>query len=135
MKENEQSLINQLENIDNCIVDECQENLYFVADDNDKAAVRIRNASFLLLNNAMRIVRHQSSIIKTLAAELTLERTKDLMTEMCQILYERDNFLNKENKIRKLMAEKFALNAPELLKNPPSSDIEYQKNKIILQDF
>jgi len=131
MQQDNLILIKQIEFINECIDEECQENLYYTPRANSLIAERIRNASLMLLNNAMRLLRNQSPIIKS-AKPLTIADTKDLMLKMYQIMLSADFLVTKENIIRKMMQNDYTLNPLELLQSNPSFYTEELKNLKLL---
>ena len=120
-------LIKQIEFINECISDECRENLFYTPRVNSLISERIRNAALMLLNNAMRLLRNQSPIIKS-EKTLTLTQTKDLMFKIYQIMLTADFLITKENKIRNIMQNEYALNPSELLQPNPSFAQDELKN-------
>ena len=132
MKQNNWKFIQQLEFIDNCIKDECEGYLFYRPKSNSDIFDRIRNASNMLLNNALRMMRNQQPIIKSCPQALTLEQTKDLMFKIYKNIMAPEFPVIIENKIKKMMATEFLLNPDELLKNTPSIETEYVKNLAIL---
>lgn len=111
--------IEQIEMIKEYIEDECQEYIFYTPGANRRIYERIKNASDILLNNAMRILRNQTPIITTQQKTLNLENTKKLMFKMYKVLMTSDFPIIKENKIRKIMQEEFHLNSNELLLTYP----------------
>lgn len=132
MRQDNLCLIRQIELINDYILEECQENLFYAPRSNSCVFERIRNASMMLLNNATRLLRNQSPLIKSKAAPLTLEKTKELMFKMYKIIMISDFPIIKENKIKKVMENEFAVNPNELLLENPSDEIEEKKVHIIL---
>ena len=124
-------LIKQIEFINECISDECQENMFYTPRANGLISERIRNASLLLLNNAMRLIRNQSPIIKS-EKPLTLTQTKDLMFKIYQIMLSADFLITKENKIRSIMQNDYTLNPNDLLQPNPSFYTEELKTLYLL---
>lgn len=131
MQQDNLILIKQIEFINECIDEECQENLYYTPRANSLIAERIRNGSLLLLNNAMRLLRNQTPIIKS-AKPFTIIDTKDLMLKMYQIMLSADFLVIKENKIRRIMQNDYTLNPSELLQPNPSFYTEEFKNLKLL---
>ena len=131
MQQNNLILIKQIEFINECIDEECQEDLYYTPRANSLIAERIRNASLLLLNNAMRLLRNQTPIIKS-AKPFTIIDTKDLMLKIYQIMLSADFLVIKENKIRNIMQNDYVLNPSELLQPNPSFYTEEQKTLKLL---
>ena len=131
MQQNNLILIKQIEFINECIDEECQEDLYYTPRANSLIAERIRNASLLLINNAMRLLRNQSPIIKS-KTPFTVANTKDLMLKIYQIMLSADFLVIKENKIRKIMQNDYTLNPDELLQQNPSFYTEEFKNLKLL---
>lgn len=119
MIKNALKTIEQIEMINEYIEDECQEYLFYTPGANRRIFERIKNASDMLLNNAMRVLRNQSPIIATKQSNLNLENTKNLMFKMYQELKTSDFPIIKENKIRKMMQDEFQLNPNELLLTYP----------------
>jgi len=107
--------IEQLEMLNEYIEDECQEYLFYTPGANRRTFERIKNASDKLLNNAMRIIRNQSPIIKAEQGNFNLESTKNLMFKMYKELMTSDFPIIKENKIRDIMQKEFYLKPDELL--------------------
>ena len=132
MQHNNLILIKQIEFINDCINEECQENLFYTPKANRLTSERIRNASLLLLNNAMRILRNQTPMIKAEKQPLTIQKTKDLMLKIYQIMLSLDFPIIKENKIRKIMQNEFDLNPNDLLQPNPSFAQEELKNLKLL---
>ena len=133
MKTNNWTLIEQIEFIKESIEDECQEYLYYQPHSNKCIYERIKNASTSLLYNALRIFRNQTPLIKTQTkTPLTIERTKDLMFKIYQTLLTTDFPVHKENRIRTIMHNEFALDPEELLQLNPTMEQEYFKNLAIL---
>ena len=131
MPQNNLILIKQIEYINECISDACQENLFYTPRANRLISERIRNASLMLLNNAMRLIRNQSPIIKS-EKPLSLTQTKDLMFKMYQIMLSVEFLITKENKIRNIMQNEYALNPDDLLQPNPSFTQDELKNLRIL---
>lgn len=126
------NLIEQIELINDYIDEECQEYLYYLPQSNRCVFERIRNASMMLLNNAMRLLRNQTPIIKSATKPLTIERTKELMLKIYQTMIISEFPIIKENKIKKLMKEEFAVNPEELLRVNPPANKEEERIKILL---
>jgi len=127
MKEDKLIIIKQIELINDYINDECQEHLFYLPRSNSMVFERIRNASFTLLNNAMRILRNQKPIIKQSEGILTLEKTRELMLKMYKILLTEDFPIKKENKIRTLIKDEFNINPTDILVSNPNDDQEEKK--------
>ena len=119
MIQNTLKTIEQLEMLNECIEDECQEYLFYTPGANRRIYERIKNASDMLLNNAMRLVRAQSPIIKPKQGELSLESTRNLMFKIYKELMSSDFPIIRENRIKKIMQEEFYLNPDELLLTYP----------------
>ena len=132
MRQDNLCLIRQIELINDYIDEECQENLFYTPRGNSRVFEHIRNASLILLNNAMRLIRNQTPMIKSKVEPLTLQRTKELMFRMYQITQLTDFPIIKENKIKKLMEDEYTINADELLKDNPSNDAEEIKIRLLL---
>lgn len=132
MRQDNLCLIKQIELINDCILEECQENLFYAPKSNSDVFERIRNASLILLNNAMRLLRNQSPLIKSETMPLTLEETKELMLKMYKIVMVSDFPIIKENKIKKIMENEFKLNSSELLSSNPSDETEEKRVRILL---
>ena len=131
MPQNNLILIKQIEFINDCIDEECQEDLYYTPRANSLIAERIRNASLMLLNNAMRLLRNQTPIIKS-KTPFTIADTKDLMLKMYQIMLSADFLVIKENRIKNIMQDDYTLNPAELLQPNPSFYTEEFKNLKLL---
>jgi len=112
-------IIEQIEMLNESIEDECQEYLFYTPGANRRIYERIKNASDMLLNNAMRLVRAQSPIIKPKQGELSLESTRNLMFKIYKELMSSDFPIIRENRIKKIMQEEFYLNPDELLLTYP----------------
>ncbi len=125
-------LIKQIELIDEYITDECQEYLYYLPKNNIHIFERIKNASTILVNNAARILRNQTPLIKTKNNSLTLEQIRDLMMKMYKIILTNDCPVIKEDKIKKIIEDEFFIKASDLLQQNPSRETEYIKNRLLL---
>lgn len=129
---NQWSIIEQINYLQESIEDECQEYLYYMPHANRCIYERIRNASIFLLNNALRIFRNQTPIIKTKKAFLSIEGTKDLMLKIYQTILTTDFPIQKENQIKAIMQKEFLLNPDDLLRNTQTTEQEYCKNLSLL---
>ncbi|MBR1374424.1 hypothetical protein IJ556_08265 [bacterium] len=130
MKGNNWDLIKQLELINSYIQDECSEYVFYKPKSNMRIFCRIKNASDILFNNALRLIRNQYPIIKS--SSLTLVQTQQLMFQMYKLLLANDFPAVIEDKIKKLMQNDFALNPDELLKDYPSANEAYIQNYRLL---
>lgn len=129
---NKWSQIEQIKYLQESIEDECQEYLYYMPHANRCIYERINNASTMLLHNVLRIFRNQTPLIKTKKSPLSVERTKELMFQIYQIMMTTDFPIQKENNIKNIMREEFLLNPDDLLQNNPTTEQAYHKNLCIL---
>lgn len=132
MQKDKWQIIEQIEFIQESIEDECQEYLYYWPHANKCIYERIKNASFSLLNNALRIFRNQTPLIKTKSRPLTIERTRDLLFKIYQTILTSDFPIKKEERIKKIMYSEFSLIPEDILKLTPTTEHEYFKNVAIL---
>ena len=78
----EKKIIEEITNIRDNIIEECQKELYDDYEYNSLVYQKIFNASNMLFNNALRINREQSSLIKCLNEDITLKTTKNILQKI-----------------------------------------------------
>jgi len=132
MKPNSLNQIKQMELIKDYITEECQEYIYYKPASCSRTFQKIKNATFIIFNNAMRILRNQTPIIKTKKDVLTIEQSKNLMFKIYQIVSTTDFPVKKEEKIKEVMEKEFFINSTDLLKTMPPEEEEYRRVKAIL---
>lgn len=133
MQNNNLNLIKQIELIHEYISDECQEYIYYVPKGSNNVSQKIINASSTLVNNAMRILRNQKPLLYDENAKpLTLEQIKNMMFKIYQVVLTAKIPVKKENILRKILKEDFAINPDNLLQPNPSMEREEYKIAMLL---
>ncbi|MBO5037971.1 MAG: hypothetical protein J6C85_00735 [Alphaproteobacteria bacterium] len=126
--------INIIKQLNTCISDICEENIYDTQNLYHKTYEKIKNASDTLLNNAMRLSRGQQGLIKTSDKALTLTDIKALMTNIYQTMASVDFLKNKEKEIRTCILE-YHINPEDILVAMPSNKIQYLNAKTLLDNL
>lgn len=126
--------INIIKQLNTCISDICEENIYDTQNFYHKTYEKIKNASDTLLNNAMRLSRGQQGLIKTSDKALTLADIKTLMTNIYQTMASVDFLKNKEKEIRAYILE-YHINLEDILVAMPSDKIQYLNAKTLLDNL
>ena len=130
------TIIKQIELLDEYITDECSEYLYYQPRYNSKIYEKIKNASTLLVNNAMRILRNQNALIYTEEKKaLTVEDTKEMLFRMYQIVIDTEMPINKENKIKKIMQNDFKINPDKILQSNQPTALQEVRNQLLLNGY
>lgn len=136
MSKSNWNIIKQIELLNEYITDECSEYLYYQPRYNGKIFEKIKNASTMLLNNSMRLVRNQKALIyKEDKKELTIEETKEILFKMYQIIIQPEMPINKEDKIKKMMRDNYNLNSDKLLQNNPPIALQEIRNRLLLNGY
>lgn len=131
MKEKYQ-IIEEITNIRNNIIDECQKEIYGEYKFNSIIYQKILNASNTLFNNALRINRKQTSLIKGLDKDINLCATKNILQKMYIAILSFEMAPKKENMIIKVLKE-YNLDENKLLLSTPSYKNEYASSCLILE--
>ena len=131
MKEKYQ-IIEEITNIRNNIIDECQKEIYGEYKFNSIIYQKILNASNTLFNNALRINRKQTSLIKGLDKDINLCTTKNILQKMYMTILSFEMAPKKENMIIKVLKE-YNLDENKLLLSTPSYKNEYASSCLILE--
>jgi hypothetical protein len=101
----EGKIIEEITNIKDNIIEECQKELYDDYKFNSLVYQKIFNASNMLFNNALRINRKQSSLIKCLNEDITLKTTKNILQKIFKVVLSFEMAPKKENMIIKVLNE------------------------------
>ena len=101
----EKKIIEEITNIRDNIIEECQKELYDDYEYNSLVYQKIFNASNMLFNNALRINREQSSLIKCLNEDITLKTTKNILQKIFKVVLSFEMAPKKENMIIKVLKE------------------------------
>lgn len=126
--------IQQIENAYNAISGICEENIYDEQNLYHKTYEKIKNASSILLNNAMRLSRGQSSLIKSTNKILTIQDINTLMFKIYQILSSVEFSQTKEAEISKCISE-CNLNPKDILVLTPSREEQCVKIQALLNNL
>ena len=102
----EKKIIEEITNIRDNIIEECQKELYDDYEYNSLVYQKIFNASNMLFNNALRINREQSSLIKCLNEDITLKTTKNILQKIFKVVLSFEMAPKKENMIRNIILMK-----------------------------
>lgn len=133
MQNNNLNLIKQIELINEYISDECQEYIYYAPKGSSNIYEKILNATGTLVNNAMRLLRNQKPLLYDKNAKpLTIEQTKNIMFKIYQVVLTAEIPVKKENILRKILKEDFAVNPDNLLQPNPSLEREEYKIAMLL---
>ena len=136
MSKSNWTIIKQIELLNEYIADECSEYLYYQPKYNSQVFEKIKNASALLVSNAMRILRNQNALIYTEEKKiLTVENTKEILFRIYQIILQAEIPINKENKIRKMMKNDFKINPEKILQNNQPRTLQEARNKMLLNGY
>ncbi len=130
------TIIKQIELFNEYIADECSEYLYYQPRYNSRVFEKIKNASMLLVNNAMRILRNQNALIYTEEKKaLTVEDTKEILFKIYQIILLSEMPINKENKIRKMIKDDFKINPDRILQSNQPTALQEVRNRLLLNGY
>ena len=133
MSKSNWTIIKQIELLNEYISDECSEYLYYQPRYNSRVFEKIKNASDLLVNNAMRLLRNQKGLIYTEEKKaLTIENTKEILFRIYQIILLPELPINKENKIRTMVHNDFKMNPDKILQSNQPEILQEVRNKFLL---
>lgn len=130
------TIIKQIELLNEYIVEECSEYLYYQPRYNSRVFEKIKNASTLLVDNAMRILRNQKALIYTEEKKaLTIENSKEILFQIYKIILLSEMPINKENKIRKMMENDFKINPDKILQSNQPTALQEVRNLLLLNGY
>ena len=116
---NKSQIIEEIINIRDCIIDECQKELFDDYKYNALTYQKIFNASNALFNNALRINRQQKSLIKCSNKDITLNKTRNVLQKIFDVVLSFEMAPKKECMLIKLLKDN-NINDKELLQPTPT---------------
>ncbi|MBP3687577.1 MAG: hypothetical protein J6J35_04330 [Alphaproteobacteria bacterium] len=127
----EKSLIAHLEYMNTGISEICEEHIFEEQAFYHKTYEKIKNASDSLLNNAMRLSRGQSLLIKSTDKMLTLQDIDTLMLKIYQTMVSPKLVKTKEKEIRNYLTQ-YHINPESILLATPSKEEQYFNAQTLL---
>ena len=125
-------IIEEITNIRNSIINECQKEIYCEYRLNSLVYQKTLNACNLLFNNALRIKRKQTSLIKELDRDKNLCTTKNILQKIYTAILSFEMPPKKENMIIKILKE-YNIDENKLLIPTPTYRNDYASSCLILE--